>query len=113
MENTIKPLVYWGGFMLNTALGNEIDHNPDDVIKDSGAFKYYTYKERSLFYALGPLRNLHTATSYYGLMYNLKYYVSQYGKIYPLVGYDYTKAYPKKKKVSEMNVDERIKYAEE
>lgn len=108
LENTLKApkTLIWDDMIQHK-------HNYSDVIKDYGAYKYYTYGERGWYYLFGPLRNLHTATAYYGLFFNLKFYVDTYGYLYDLAGYDYKQAYPKKKKVSEMNTRELIEHKRE
>lgn len=62
--------------------------NTDEVLKQ-GAYKFYTKGERSLYRAVGPAKNLHTALTYYGATNNLRWYTNKFGKLYRAFGYDF------------------------
>ena len=72
-------------------------HSTDEVVKQGG-YKYYTRGERNLYKAIGPLDNLQTAFTYYGIKTNQQFYTNTYGGIYRFVGYDFKHEKDKKKK---------------
>ena len=63
-------------------------HTLDEEVKQGG-YKYYTRGERAFYKALGPLDNLHTAFSYWGIKKNQEFYTNTYGGIYRWFGYDF------------------------
>lgn len=63
-------------------------HSTDEVVKHGG-YKYYTRGERNLYKALGPLDNLQTTFTYYGIKTNQSYYTNTYGGVYRWFGYDF------------------------
>lgn len=71
-------------------LGSDIinGENTDEVLKQ-GAYKFYTKQERSLYRAVGPVKNLHTALTYYGATNNLRWYTNKFGTFYRAFGYDF------------------------
>lgn len=71
-------------------------HSTDEVVKQGG-YKYYTRGERNLYKAIGPLDNLQTAFTYYGIKTNQQFYTNTYGGIYRFVGYDFKHEQDKKK----------------
>jgi hypothetical protein len=71
--------------------------NTDEVLKQ-GAYKFYTKGERSLYRAIGPVKNMHTFLTYYGATNNLRWYTNKFGKVYRAFGYDF-KAKDKEKDV--------------
>lgn len=60
----------------------------DEVLKQ-GAYKFYTKGDRTLYRAVGPAKNLHTALTYYGATNNLRWYTNKFGKLYRAFGYDF------------------------
>lgn len=63
--------------------------DPNGIIKNSSAYKYYTRKERFL-YRFNPItKNLHSGFTYWGLRQNEKFYLDTYGYLYKWIGYDY------------------------
>lgn len=60
----------------------------DEVLKQ-GAYKFYTKGERTLYRAVGPVKNLHTALTYYGATNNLRWYTNKFGTVYRAFGYDF------------------------
>ena len=87
----IKPLADISG-----ASGHSIDE-----INKQGSYKFYTRGARALYKFVGPLDNLHTAFTYYGITENMKFYTNTYGGIYRAFGYDFKKEQPKKTKKQE------------
>lgn len=77
----IKPLADISG-----ASGHSIDE-----INKQGGYKFYTRGDRALYKFIGPLDNLHTAFTYYGITENMKFYTNTYGGIYRAFGYDFKK----------------------
>ena len=67
---------------------NGEDNN--EVLKQ-GAYKFYTKGDRTLYRAIGPAKNLHTALTYYGATNNLRWYTNKFGVIYRAFGYDFKK----------------------
>jgi hypothetical protein len=72
-------------------------HSIDEVNK-SGGYKFYTRGSRALYKFFGPLDNLHTAFTYYGITENMRFYTNTYGGIYRAFGYDFKKAKEEPKK---------------
>ena len=64
------------------------DADSDEVLKQ-GAYKFYTKGDRTLYRAIGPAKNLHTALTYYGATNNLRWYTNKFGKLYRAFGYDF------------------------
>lgn len=64
--------------------------NNDEILKQ-GAYKFYTKGDRTLYRAVGPVKNLHTALTYYGATNNLRWYTNKFGVIYRAFGYDFKK----------------------
>lgn len=62
--------------------------NTDEILKQ-GAYKFYTKGERSLYRAVGPIKNLHTVLTYYGATNNLRWYTNKFGTLYRAAGYDF------------------------
>lgn len=62
----------------------------DEVLKQ-GAYKFYTKGDRTLYRAVGPVKNLHTALTYYGATNNLRWYTNKFGVVYRAFGYDFKK----------------------
>lgn len=71
------------------------EHTIDEVVKQGG-YKYYTRGERYFYKFVGPLDNLHTTFTYYGITENMKFYTNTYGDIYRFFGYDFK--HPEQKK---------------
>lgn len=87
----IKPLADISG-----ASGHSIDE-----INKQGSYKFYTRGSRALYKFIGPLDNLHTAFTYYGITENMKFYTNTYGGIYRAFGYDFKKGQQNSSKKSE------------
>lgn len=62
-------------------------HEPSEVLKQ-GVYKNWSRGERDLYKMIGPLDNLHTGFSYWGLKYNLSFYTKKYGGIFNAFGVD-------------------------
>lgn len=77
-----------GVFGIASDLINGEDNN--EVLKQ-GAYKFYTKGERTLYRAIGPEKNLHTALTYYGATNNLRWYTNKFGVVYRAFGYDFKK----------------------
>lgn len=77
-----------GIFGIASDLINGEDNN--EVLKQ-GAYKFYTKGDRTLYRAIGPAKNLHTALTYYGATNNLRWYTNKFGVIYRAFGYDFKK----------------------
>jgi hypothetical protein len=56
-----------------------------------GAYKYYTKGERTMYRAVGPIKNMHTFLTYEGATNNLRWYTNKFGKFYRFAGYDFKK----------------------
>lgn len=71
-------------------------HSTDEQVKQGG-YKYYTRGERNWYKFLGPVDNLQTAFTYYGITTNQQFYTNTYGGIYRWFGYDFKHEKNKKK----------------
>lgn len=67
----------------------DIIEDPTDSIKiNSGSYKGETKFTRGLYRVSAVLDNLHTATSYNGIVNNYNYYYNKFGRAYHLAGQD-------------------------
>lgn len=62
-------------------------HDLDEEVQ-TGKYKYSTRGQRAIKHAVGPLDNIWSSFSYYGLDASLRYYFNQYGYLYRAFGYN-------------------------
>lgn len=68
---------------------SDLIEDPDDSIKvKSGSYKGETKFTRGLYRTSAVLDNLHTVTSYNGIVNNYNYYYNKFGRAYHLAGQD-------------------------
>ena len=67
------------------------DEDEMNSIVKTGGYKFYTKGEKVLYRSIGPVKNLHTFMTYYGMDSNLRYYTNMYGKLFRLAGFDFSR----------------------